>query len=100
MFDLLILIQNTTTERIDFPSCISSKPLLISSSLRTWVIMGSISILPFMYQSTIFGTSVRPRAPPNAVPRHDLPVTSWKGRVAIYLPASATSMMNEVPQPR
>ena len=24
-----------------------------------------------MYQSTIFGTSVRPRAPPKAVPRHD-----------------------------
>jgi hypothetical protein len=28
----------------------------------------SIAILPSMYQSTIFGTSVRPRAPPNAVP--------------------------------
>ena len=26
-----------------------------------WVIIGSISILPCMYQSTIFGTSVRPR---------------------------------------
>jgi hypothetical protein len=26
------------------------------------VIIGSISIFPFMYQSTIFGTSVRPRA--------------------------------------
>jgi hypothetical protein len=32
------------------------------------VIMGSISIFPSMYQSTILGTSVRPRAPPNAVP--------------------------------
>ncbi len=32
-----------------------------------WVIIGSISILPAMYQSTIFGTSVRPRAPPKAV---------------------------------
>jgi hypothetical protein len=29
--------------------------------------MGSISIFPAMYQSTILGTSVRPRAPPNAV---------------------------------
>jgi hypothetical protein len=25
-------------------------------------------IFPSMYQSTIFGTSVRPRAPPKAVP--------------------------------
>src|SRR6266852_4514459 len=54
--------QNTTTERIDLPSCIRSNPLLISSSLRTCVIIGSISIFPFMYQSTIFVTSVRPRA--------------------------------------
>jgi hypothetical protein len=30
-------------------------------------------ILPSMYQSTIFGTSVRPRAPPNAVPFHTRP---------------------------
>ena len=43
-----------------------------------------------MYQSTIFGTSVRPRAPPNAVPFQTRPVTSWNGRVAISLPASAT----------
>ena len=40
-----------------------------------------------MYQSTIFGTSVRPRAPPNAVPFHTRPVTSWNGRVAISWPA-------------
>src|SRR6188508_2341656 len=43
---LTFLNQNTTTERIDLPSCMRSKPLLISSSLRTWVIMGSISIFP------------------------------------------------------
>ena len=43
----------------------------------------SIAILPSMYQSTIFGTSVRPRAPPNAEPFHMRPVTSWNGRVAI-----------------
>src|SRR5712672_2804038 len=78
---LTFLIQNTTTERIDLPSCIRSKPLLISSSLRTCVIIGSISILPFMYQSTSFGTSVRPRAPPNAVPFQTRPGTSWNGRV-------------------
>ena len=49
------------------------------------MIIGSISILPFMYQSTIFGTSVRPRAPPNAVPFQTRPVTSWNGRVADFL---------------
>ena len=43
-------------------------------------------ILPSMYQSTIFGTSVRPRAPPNAVPFQTRPVTSWNGRVAISWP--------------
>jgi hypothetical protein len=36
-----------------------------------------------MYQSTIFGTSVRPLAPPNAVPRQLRPVTSWNGRLEI-----------------
>ncbi len=43
-------------------------------------------ILPSMYQSTIFGTSVRPRAPPKAVPFQTRPVTSWNGRVAISWP--------------
>src|SRR5882757_7890553 len=94
------LIQNTTTDRIDLPSCIKSNPLLISSSLRTCVIIGSIWIFPFMYQSTIFGTSVRPRAPPNAVPFHTRPVTSWNGLVAISLPDSATPITTETPQPR
>ena len=42
------------------------------------VIIGSISIFPCMYQSTIFGTSERPRAPPKALPRHTRPVTSSK----------------------
>jgi hypothetical protein len=45
-----------------------------------WVIKSSMLILPSMYQSTIFGTSVRPRAPPKAVPRQTRPVTSWNGR--------------------
>ena len=45
-------------------------------------------ILPSMYQSTIFGTSVRPRAPPKAVPVHTRPVTSWNGRVADLLPGA------------
>ena len=46
-----------------------------------------------MYQSTIFGTSVRPRAPPKAVPFQTRPVTSWNGRVVISWPAPATPMM-------
>ena len=53
-----------------------------------------------MYQSTIRGTSVRPRAPPKAVPFHTRPVTSWNGRVAISWPAPATPMMTLTPQPR
>ena len=57
-------------------------------------------ILPSMYQSTIFGTSVRPRAPPNAVPFHTRPVTSWNGRVLISCPAPATPMITDTPQPR
>ena len=92
--------QKTTTLRMLSPACIRSNPLLISSSVRTWVIIGSIAILPFIYQSTIFGTSVRPLAPPNAVPFHTRPVTSWNGRVEISLPASATPMMMLSPQPR
>jgi S-(hydroxymethyl)glutathione dehydrogenase/alcohol dehydrogenase len=54
-----------------------------------WVINGSMLILPSMYQSTILGTSVRPRAPPKAVPFQVRPVTSWKGRVLISAPAGA-----------
>src|ERR687893_435008 len=50
---------------------------------------GSISIFPSMYQSTIFGTSVRPLAPPKAVPFQVRPVTSWNGRVAISAHAEA-----------
>src|SRR4051812_5035127 len=92
--------QNSTTARIDLPSCIRSKPSLIRSSGSLWVMRSSMLIFPSMYQSTIFGTSVRPLAPPKAVPRHTRPVTSWKGRVAISRPASATPMMIDSPQPR
>ena len=77
------LLQNSTTLRIDSPACIRSNARLMSSSAMVWVMRGSMSILPTMYQSTIFGTSVRPFAPSKAVPRHTRPVTSWKGRVAI-----------------
>src|SRR5579863_7415177 len=56
------------------PSCIRSKPLLMWASGKVWVIIGSISIFFCIYQSTIFGTSVRPRAPPKAVPRQERPV--------------------------
>ena len=58
-----------------------------------WVIRSSMLILPSMYQSTIFGTSVRPLAPPKAVPFQTRPVTSWNGRVAISCPEPATPMM-------
>jgi len=37
--------------------------------------------------------------PPNAVPFHVLPVTSWNGRVEISWPAPATPMITDVPQP-
>ena len=62
--------QYTTTERIDSPRFISSKPSLMCSSGSVCVIRSSMLILPSMYQSTIFGTSVRPRAPPKAEPFH------------------------------
>src|ERR1700760_2721235 len=75
--------QYTTTERIDLPSCMRSKAVLISSSFKVWVMRSSMLILPSIYQSTIFGTSVRPLAPPKAVPFQTRPVTSWKGRVLI-----------------
>jgi hypothetical protein len=50
-----------------------------------WVIRSSILIPPSIYQSTIFATTVRPRAPPNAEPFQDA-VTNWKGRVEIPAP--------------
>src|SRR3546814_11008222 len=62
------------------PACIRSNALLISSSGMVCVIRSSILILPSIYQSTILGTSVRPRAPPKALPFHTRPVTSWNGR--------------------
>ena len=62
-----------TTPRIDSPRFMRSKPSLIFSSGMVWVIRSSMLILPSMYQSTIFGTSVRPRAPPNAEPFHCRP---------------------------
>ena len=71
----------------------------MSSSFSVCVISGSMAILPSMYQSTIFGTSVRPRAPPKAEPFQTRPVTSWNGRVAISWPAAATPMITLWPQP-
>jgi hypothetical protein len=60
------------------------------SSGMVRVINRSISIFFYMEHSTIFGASVRPRAAPNAVARHDRPVTSWHGRVATSCPEPAT----------
>ena len=53
-----------------------------------------------MYSSTRPGSSVRPLTPPKAVPVQERPVTSWKGRVLISVPAGATPMMTLLPQPR
>ncbi len=54
---------------IDLPSCIRSKAsfdLVERHGVGDQVVDVD---LPSMYQSTILGTSVRPRAPPKAVPR-------------------------------
>src|SRR6266705_2520959 len=44
---------------MDLPSCIRSKPWLMSASLSLCVIRSSMLIFFSMYQSTIFGTSRR-----------------------------------------
>ena len=42
-------------------------------------------------------TSVRLLKPPKAVPFHERPVTSWKGRVEISAPAGATPITQDSP---
>src|ERR1700743_3579452 len=71
---------------MDSPEAIKSNALLISFKGMTWVMRSSILIFLFMYQSTICGTSVRPRAPPKAEPIQRRPVTSLKGGVGISCP--------------
>src|SRR5690606_862400 len=68
--------ENSITVRMDSPACIKSNASLMRSSGSLWVMRLSMSIFPSMYQSTMRGTSVRPHAPPNALPRHTRPVTS------------------------
>ena len=60
---------------------VSSKPLLISSILIFEVISVSISLRSSIYQSTIIGTSVLPRIPPNAETFHVRPChkLKWSG---------------------
>jgi hypothetical protein len=48
----------------------------------------------------IFGTSVRPLAPPNAVPFQTRPVTNRNGRVEISALEGATPITIDWPQPR
>ncbi len=48
------------------------------------MIVRLMTILPSIYRSTIFGTSVRPLALAKAEPRQLRPVTSWTGQVAIH----------------
>src|ERR1700733_14723005 len=87
--------QYTTTLRIDSPECIRSNALLMSASGILWVMRSSMLILPSIYQSTILGTSVRPRAPPNAVPFQTRPVTSWNGRAPFSCPEAATPTLTK-----
>src|SRR3569623_1653251 len=72
---------------------------LMRSRGSVCVIKSSMLSLPSIYQSTIFGTSVRPRAPPKAEPFQTRPVTSWNGRVLISSPEAATPIMIDCPQP-
>ena len=51
--------HNCTTLRIDSPVCIRSNGLLMSSSAMVWGMRSSMLILPSMYPSRIFDTSVR-----------------------------------------
>mmetsp|Transcript_7868 Transcript_7868/g.32513 ORF Transcript_7868/g.32513 Transcript_7868/m.32513 type:complete len:276 (-) Transcript_7868:548-1375(-) len=87
------------TQRRLAPSCMRPKARLISLRGRVCVMYSSILTSPRMYLSTSLGTSVRDLKPPKAVPFQTRPVTSWKGRVAISLPAPATPMIVLTPQP-
>ena len=49
---------------------------------------------------TSFGTSCLVFHPPKAVPFQVRPVMSWKGLVASYLPAAATPITHDSPNPR
>jgi len=72
----------------------------MSSSGRVWVIH-RIDLrrfhLPFMYQSTIFGTSVRAARAAKAVPIHVRPVTKLEGAGGDSCPAPATPMTTDCP---
>mmetsp|Transcript_126644 Transcript_126644/g.358206 ORF Transcript_126644/g.358206 Transcript_126644/m.358206 type:complete len:229 (+) Transcript_126644:179-865(+) len=78
----------------------SSNASLICLNSSSCVMYGSILSSPAMYRSTSMGTCGFDFQPPNAVPFHERPVTIWKGLVEISLPAAATPMTTETPQPR
>ena len=61
---------------MDFPSCIKSKAVLISSSGMVWVMKSLRANSPFMYWLMMPGNSLRPFTPPNAEPRYTRPVTN------------------------
>ncbi len=78
------------------PECMTRTPVDVLERM-VWVIIGSISILPSMYQSTIFGTSVRAarrrRRCPSRCAGDELERpggNSW--------PAPATPMITDLPQ--
>ena len=72
----------------------------MASSPIVWVTNGASWISPAIASSTMPGNCERPFTPPNAVPSHLRPVTSWNGRVLISCPAPATPMITDWPQPR
>ena len=82
-----------------FPACIRSNPSLILSNPMLWVINSSTISSFFRYLSTSIGTESLLLYPPNAVPFHTRPVTSWNGLVAISVPAGATPIITDTPQP-
>lgn len=85
--------------RMLLPSCIKSNDSLIDSKGMRCVMNSSISNSLFKYRSTNFGTLSTLFQPPNAVPFHVRPVTSWNGRVLISVPEAATPTMTDTPQP-
>lgn len=88
-----------TTLRMLSPRCSKSNASLILSKPMLCVTNSSIINSFFMYASTSFGALSTLFHPPNAVPFHVRPVTSWNGLVLTSVPDGATPTMTETPQP-
>mmetsp|Transcript_41148 Transcript_41148/g.113092 ORF Transcript_41148/g.113092 Transcript_41148/m.113092 type:complete len:349 (-) Transcript_41148:500-1546(-) len=93
--------QYVTTARKQSPLCSASSAFLVPATpVKLCVMKWSSGISPESAFSTSIGTASRVFQPPNAVPVHLRPVMNWNGRVAISLPAAATPMIVQWPQPR